>query len=70
MEGHDAFFQRIIGLIPRELYKADEEEELNTRYFKHKQVPLAPAEKKIISQKRKHEKYGTAEVSCNFSWTV
>ena len=64
---HDAFFQRIIDMIPSDLYKtADiDEEEMNSRYFKHRQVPLAPHEKKVLSKKKRDEKYSTQEVHTN-----
>lgn len=64
MEEHDLFFQRIIGLIPKELYKSAEEEEdesMNNRYFKHRLQPLQASERKLLSKKRKLEKYGIAE---------
>jgi hypothetical protein len=61
MEEHDLFFQRIIGLIPRELYNAKEDDDsLNTRYFKHRIQPLEASERKLLSKKRKLEKYGGA----------
>jgi hypothetical protein len=62
MEEHDAFFQRIIGLIPKELYKASDEEDesMNSRYFKHRLQPLQASERKVLSKKRKLEKYGGA----------
>ncbi len=63
MEGHDVFFQRVVNMIPRDLYKAEETDDLNERYFKHRQMPLQPAERKKISKKRKGDKYGLNEVS-------
>lgn len=64
LEEHDVFFGRIIGMIPRELYKPVEpEEEFESKYFKHKKVPLPQDVKKTISKRKKEEKYGMGEVS-------
>ncbi len=59
LEEHDAFFGRIISMIPRELYKHEEEVlETASKYYKHKKVALSTDEKKRISKKKKAEKYG------------
>jgi hypothetical protein len=67
MKAHDAFFGHIISMIPRDLYKPDEEaqDELNSRFFKHRQMPLGLSEKKAISQKKKEEKYGVKSSSAD-----
>ena len=56
-------------MIPSELYKAADvdEEEMNSRYFKHRQVPLAPHEKKVLSKKKKDDKYSTKQVNLTSS---
>ena len=61
LEEHDAFFGRIIGMIPKELYKHEEEVETASKYHKHKKVALTTDEKKTISKKKKAEKYGAKE---------
>ena len=61
LEEHDAFFVRIIGMIPKELYKHEEEVETASKYHKHKKVALTTDEKKTISKKKKAEKYGAKE---------
>ena len=46
---HDAFFARVIGMIPRELYKpAEEEDDTNAKYYKHKKQALSSEAKKSI----------------------
>ena len=46
---HDSFFRRIIGMIPRELYKpAEEEDDVNAKYYKHKKQALPSDVKKSI----------------------
>ena len=62
LEEHDAFFGRIIGMIPREMYKPVEEEEFESKYYKHKKVPLPQDVKKTISKRKKEEKYSMGEV--------
>ena len=52
LEEHDAFFGRIIGMIPREMYKPVEEEEFESKYYKHKKVPLPQDVKKSIRDLR------------------
>lgn len=59
-EQHDVFFSRIISMIPRELYRPAEEDEMvenNTRYYKHKKQPLPIDVKKEITKRKKAEKY-------------
>ena len=49
VQAHDAFFQRIIGMIPRELYKpVEEEDDVNVKYYKHKKQALPSEVKKSI----------------------
>ncbi len=58
--GCDKFFSNIIQLIPKELYKQDEneDEELdNAKYYKHKKQALSLDEKKKISKQNKKLKY-------------
>ena len=56
---HDNFFKSFIDMVPRELYNTNEDNllEMNTKYYKHQKVPLTTDEKKILSVKRKAEKY-------------
>lgn len=57
-------------MIPKDLYKAqddNDEEELNSRYFKHRKMPIPPDEKKLLSKKKRDEKYGVQRVSMNIS---
>ena len=61
LEDHDAFFGRIISMIPKELYKHDEEVETASKYYKHKKMALSTDEKKRISKKKKEEKYGVTD---------
>jgi hypothetical protein len=60
---NDLYFSRIVAMIPQELYKhsedaATEAAGINAKYFKHRRVPLAADEKKIVSTLKKKEKYG------------
>eukprot|EP00596_Hydrurales_sp_CCMP1899_P007184 CAMPEP_0119048516 /NCGR_PEP_ID=MMETSP1177-20130426/59340_1 /TAXON_ID=2985 /ORGANISM="Ochromonas sp, Strain CCMP1899" /LENGTH=376 /DNA_ID=CAMNT_0007024511 /DNA_START=67 /DNA_END=1197 /DNA_ORIENTATION=+ len=60
IEGHDSFFSRIIGMISTDLYKhleTDQDEDNNSKYYKHKKTPLAADEKKIASSKKRKAKY-------------
>lgn len=56
---HDNFFKSFIDMVPRELYNTNEDNllEMNTKYYKHRKVPLTTDEKKILSVKRKADKY-------------
>lgn len=58
IRSNDAFFQMFINQIPKEIYRAEENSDMNTKYFKHRKAPLTLDEKKILSKKRKNEKYG------------
>jgi hypothetical protein len=61
---HDAFFTRIIDMIPADLYKhsasADADNEENTKYYKHRKLPLTVDEKKRIGKQKVAEKYSGA----------
>jgi len=60
MEGHDEFFGWVVGLIPRDLYSRSAEDEDNgqdSKYYKHRKVPLKPEEKKLISKAKKEKIY-------------
>ena len=70
IERNDIFFSRIIGMIPRELYGVNDSESNpadNSKYYKHRKVPLAPDEKKLASKRKLQTAYGSedcvAEVS-------
>ena len=69
IERNDLFFSRIIGMIPRELYGVNDNESNNadnSKYYKHRKVPLAPDEKKLASKRKLQIAYGSdsiAEVS-------
>jgi hypothetical protein len=68
--GHDEHFSRVISWISADLYQPKEitDEMLldeNTRYYKHKKMPLAPDRKKAISKKRKADVYGGIGLSSN-----
>ena len=62
IEATDSFFSRMISMIPRELYTHNgsdsNAEENNSKYYKHRKVPLAPDEKKLASKKKLQSKYG------------
>lgn len=49
-------------MIPRELYTHNgsdsNADETNSKYYKHRKVPLAPDEKKLASKKKLQSKYG------------
>lgn len=64
---HDCFFRTFIEMIPKEIYRGSEEDDevVNPRYFKHRKEPLTLDEKKLLSRKRKQEKYGMNGVSTN-----
>lgn len=60
METHDSYFSWVVALIPKDLYKStgDENHEYaESKYYKHRKVPLKPEEKKAISRAKKHEVY-------------
>ena len=64
IKGYDLFFDRIIDMIPRDLYKPAEEEDeevLNQRYHKHRKKPLQTDERKALSKKRLEEVYQPEE---------
>ena len=69
IERNDLFFSRIIGMIPRELYGVNDNESNNadnSKYYKHRKVPLAPDEKKLASKRKLQIAYcsdSIAEVS-------
>ena len=69
IERNDLFFSRIISMIPRELYGVNDSESNNadnSKYYKHRKVPLAPDEKKLASKRKLQTAYGSdsiAEVS-------
>lgn len=59
---HNAFFGKIIDMIPRDLYRAKEETEesiSSQKYYKHRKQPLAPDEKKEIRKRKLSEKYAS-----------
>lgn len=63
---HNAFFGKIIDMIPRDLYRAKEETEesvASQKYYKHRKQPLAPDEKKEIRKRKLSEKYASSEPS-------
>ncbi len=58
----NSFFVQIIDMIPRDLYKAseekDEDDEIhNTKYYKHRKLPLSVEERKLASAQNLKEKY-------------
>jgi hypothetical protein len=61
----DSFFSRIVGMIPQSLYRhtlsedqnAVDTEEGNSKYFKHRKLPLTANERKQNSKKNMLEKY-------------
>lgn len=59
---HDAFFSRMIDMIPKELYKPPEENEVdvNSKFYKHRKQPLAADVKKAISKQKRAEKYASS----------
>lgn len=59
LRSHDVFFQMFVEMIPKEIYNGNDESEdlVNPRYFKHRKEPLTLHEKKLLSRKRKSEKY-------------
>ena len=53
-------------MIPRELYGANDCESSNadnSKYYKHRKVPLAPDEKKLASKRKLQNAYGTDRVT-------
>lgn len=58
IRSNDAFFQMFVDQIPKDIYHAEENSDMNTKYFKHRKAPLTSDEKKVLSKKRKSEKYG------------
>ena len=56
---HDAFFARIIDMVPKDLYKPPEENpvDVNSKFYKHRKQPLAPDVKKALSKQKRAEKY-------------
>lgn len=63
---HNAFFGKIIDMIPRDLYRAKEETEesiASQKYYKHRKQPLAPDEKKENRKRKLAEKYASSEPS-------
>jgi hypothetical protein len=62
ISSHDAFFQKFIDIIPKEIYENDDTIEINTKYYKHRKVPLTADEKKVLSKKRLKEKYRNSMV--------
>ena len=65
LKSHDKFFGLFINMIPKEIYRGSEEQDdlVNPRYFKHRKEPLTLNEKKLLSRKRKIEKYNLTDVS-------
>lgn len=61
LKSHDQFFTRIINMIPAELYRHSLSEDgdgaINTKYYKHRKLPLTPDEKKLLSKQKIAEKY-------------
>lgn len=60
------FFIRFIDMIPKDLYKAPEdsdvEHSMDTKYHKHRKLPLPVNERKLISSKNKKHKFTPEEV--------
>ena len=71
LKSHNKFFQMFIEMIPKEIYRGNEEDDelVNPRYFKHRKEPLTLDEKKLMSRKRKLEKYSLSGVS-NYSYQL
>ena len=65
LKSHDTFFGRMIDLIPKELYKPPEENDVdvNSKFYKHRKQPLAPDVKKAISKNKRAEKYAVSSSS-------
>ena len=54
-------------MIPKELYHPtdeddDNDDEENTKYYKHRKLPLAPEQRKLLTKKRKLGAYSVPEV--------
>jgi len=50
-------------MIPKDLYQPAEEEEdenENTKYYKHRKLPLAPEQRKLLTKKRKLGAYSVS----------
>ncbi len=57
-------------MIPKELYQPAEEEEEdeneNTKYYKHRKLPLAPEQRKLLTKKRKLGAYSVSNPEVDF----
>ncbi len=60
---HDRSFCSLIECIPKDLYRAVEEDEevLNAKYFKHKRAPMTADERKLSRKQRRREAYGVVD---------
>ena len=61
IKSHDLFFMTIINMIPRELYKPPDLDKvnLNSKYYKHRRLPMELSDKKLISKQKREDKYNT-----------
>ena len=77
LSSHNDFFERIILLIPSELYAvrdesdneensqddfSEEEDNVNTKYFKHRKQPLSADDRKLQSKQNKQAKYQSLQL--------
>ena len=77
LSSHNDFFERIILLIPSELYAvrdesdneensqddfSEEEDNVNTKYFKHRKQPLSVDDRKLQSKQNKQAKYQSLQL--------